>query len=645
MRDLLDRLGCVGLKVLRGFTLRLSLESSLSLGRFFGRMLLGMTPRKGNVLADLKAALGPDLSADDRRKIYRKMSEHFGMMFVETLRGSSFDKQEMQKFVTFHHKERLTPYYEEKRPLIFLTAHLGNWELLQFTSNNLGRPIHVLAQPQKFPRMDQYLNYLRELRGGTKAVDQGIGVRHLFRALKKGEMIGLLGDRSAGKTEGLIVSFLGRKTTIPTGAFELARRTGVPILPVFFPRREGHYFDYCVEEEIRVSDDLEAAVQKYVLLLEKYVRQYPEQWLWFGKRWKYSWTKRLLVLSDGKPGHRKQSEALVQHFRKVTTQYNRPGMDYPSQTLTVKYRSRFHEALFPWVVFFMMPLAQGHVHWLRPFFCEETFQEILKVSADFIISAGSKLAPLNLFLARDLRAKSVVLMKPSFPFHLFRYDLAVIPAHDHGWIPRESIRPVLALNPVDAASLEIDAKKLMPSLRQSSQSAKLAIFLGGPTRNFSMSLSQVQILFQELELAAPLTGGFMVTTSRRTPDDILQFLEKSLLNHPYCQLFVDAKRDTRPEVAGGMMGIADILLVTEDSISMISEAISAQKKVIVITFDTENLPKKHQRFQSLLEERSAIWRVRPQDLGAALGKIIYSDASVFSLSEETMVQKKLQEIL
>lgn len=649
MNDLFDRFGVLGLKALRGIFAALPLEMALALGRFAGRIGVRLTSRRRSVYADLKAVFADTKSESELQNILSRIGAHFGMMFVETLRSTSFDSAQLRKHVQIHHWDRFEKKEAEKKGVIFLTAHLGNWELVQMISHTLGHPIHVLAQAQKHPRMDQYLNHLREIHGGTEAVLQGMGIRGLYRVLRKGGVIGLLGDRSAGKQEGIILPFLGRKTTVPTGAFELAQRTGAAVVPVFFVRGEGSRYDLIAEEPIECGREgaaaIETAARKYIQILESYIEKYPDQWLWFGKRWKYAWTKRLLVLSDGKAGHEKQSEALAHHFRQVTSQYGRPGMEYPAETVLIQFKSRARERIFYFCAVFLLPFAQGHLSWLRFFLTEESWKKISRRHADFIISAGSGLTPLNLWLARDFRAKSIVMMKPSFPYQGYDYDLAVVPAHDRGWIPRRSIRPVLTPNPVSQDRLKQDGEKLAKTLSNPSQ-LKIALFLGGPSRKFQISFSELEMIYAKISRAAQALGcHYGVTTSRRTPENFTRYFHDRALQDAACQIFVDVRKDTRPEVAGGLMALADILIVTEDSISMISEAVSSGKKVMVLTFSSDGLPEKHRRFRQALENRSAILCSRPDRLDQKIQEM--SEVKLHPLLEEEsrLLQSRLQEIL
>ncbi|HEY4528096.1 MAG TPA: ELM1/GtrOC1 family putative glycosyltransferase, partial [Candidatus Paceibacterota bacterium] len=360
--------------------------------------------------------------------------------------------------------------------------------------------------------------------------------------------------------------------------------------------------------------------------------------------WKYSWTKRLLILSDGKPGHVKQSEAVAREFKNISTQHGRPGMEYPTSTIEVKFKSLWHRGLFPWFAFFFIPWAQGRLRFLGWFFSSETQKAVENASADFIISAGASLVPLHLCLARDSRAKSIVLMKPSFPFHLFHYDLAMVPVHDRGPVPDGAFRTLLTPSCMEPERISGAAQKLARSLPRPGK-VKLAVFLGGPTRRFSLELEPVRRFFLALDRSAAERGDYLVTTSRRTPQAISDFLKREIANRAHCQKVVIAAEDPGPETAPGMMALASIVLVTEDSISMISEAISAGRKVIVLNFGSQGLPAKHKKFREILARESAIVIAGPEDLEEKIAALDLQKTPAILRLEKEALAKRLQKIL
>lgn len=627
---------------------RLPLPVAAAAGRAAGFCAsVFLARRRSSAYADLKSAFGNRYDEKKRFSLVRKHFAHLGQVGVEMLYFPRLKLDELKARLTIHHKERYDRLMEEKKPVVLLTAHFGNWEILQVIGTLEGRPIHVLQRPQKKALFDRILSDLRESQGSF-AVSRGMGVRELLRALRHAEPVGLLGDQDAGKHEGRIERLFGRKTTVPSGPFELAARTNAVLLPVFIVSHRGGKHEIFVEEPVESIEATEtgyqAAMRRYLDRLEFFAAKYPEQWLWGAKRWKYSWTKRLAILSDGKPGHVKQSEAVAARFQKVHSQYGRPGMEYPLQTLQVEYKSRGHRYAFAAFAVFFIPMAQGRLSWLNFFLKPESAAALREVSADFFISCGSSLTPLNLCLARECRAKSIVLMKPAFPFSLFRYDLALVPAHDRGRVPKETFRTLLVPSQSDLQQLEASARAFSASLPDAAK-VRASLFIGGPTRNYPMKQAAIEQVIESLEAASPRLGDYVVTTSRRTSAETVLMLKKRAPALKGCQQLIIASEDMRKEVVPGMMQIADILIVTEDSISMISEAIASGKKVIVLGLATMSLPVKHRRFLELLCEKEAIVMAGAADLGTVLGQMEQSPKPALMAEQDEALLKRLEAIL
>lgn len=317
----------------------------------------------------------------------------------------------------------------------------------------------------------------------------------------------------------------------------------------------------------------------------------------------------------------------------------------PVEKIEIRFRNRWRRRLLPFFAFFLVPWAQGRLQWLRFFLTPESLERLQRTNPDIVISTGASLVPLNLCVARENLAKSVVLMKPSFPFNLFRYDLALVPVHDRGILPRGHFRIQGALSGIDSEILEASRKFLARSIRNPAK-VRLGLFLGGEIRNFKPSISDIETLLVELERASEkLEGDYLITTSRRTPESISQFLHHRVGNYPHCQLCVIASKDPRPEVVPGIMALADFLIVTEDSLSMISEAVSSGKKVVVVKMGNGRLPKKHYRFQENLAREWKVPVIEARRLSEVLGNGTISPCRERFEQERIKIRSRLDQAL
>ncbi len=649
MGDWKDRIACGVVRGLVFFFEHIPLPAGLRIGDMLGRLVCAFSSKRRVAYINLKRALGEQLTPAQRWKAVGDHYGHMGQSIVEVMSFRKMTREHREKNIKIHHQERFQQLLKSGRGGVLITGHFGNWELLQVVSGLLGSPIHVLARDQKYPRLNGLLNELRESHGSV-SISRGAGVRSLILALRKKQLIGVLGDQSAGKTEGMLLPFFGRKTSVPTGAFELAQRTDAAVLPCFMVRTQGLKHEIYVGETLKddpslgPKDRVAFQTKQYLALLEDFIRRFPNQWLWENKRWKYSWNRKILILSDGKAGHFKQSEVVAELLAGFKEYHGRPGLEFETERIDVEYRSSWHRKLFFVLAPLMRPWIQGRLHWLRPFFVKKTQEAIEKANADFIIAAGSGLAPLQLCLARETGAKKIVIMKPPFPYGLTHYDLAVVPAHDGGGVPKETFRCVIMPSGYKTHDRGEDVKKLKERLGEGAK-VKVAVFLGGAAHGFDLTISDMEKLCSALKRAAPRCGEYVVTTSRRTAAPVERFLKSALEHHPACRLLVLANEENPPYAIGGMMGLADLLIVTEDSLAMISEAVGSGKRVIVLTLSAGELPDKHYRFHRILNQRGLVTLSSLADIERNITALLQQPAFPVVQRERNALVQRLGELL
>ncbi len=169
---------------------------------------------------------------------------------------------------------------------IFVTAHMGSWELGGACAGLLGVPLTAAALPHKDKRIDDI--FLRNRAAGQiEVVPVGGAMPKLENALRRGRFIALVSDRDVRGT-GLKLPLFGQPMRVPSGAARLALRTGAWILPGVAYRER----DWRIVIDIRAPiipdparDTEEALVQRYLRVLEEFIRARPDQWLSFFDLW------------------------------------------------------------------------------------------------------------------------------------------------------------------------------------------------------------------------------------------------------------------------------------------------------------------------------------------------------------------------
>ena len=168
-----------------------------------------------------------------------------------------------------------------------LTAHIGNWEVMGALFSLLsGGKLAVVAKPMKNKRVDRLINSIRE-QWGVRVIPTGKGTA-VLRELKRGNYVGILLDQRPKVKEGVLTTFLGRKTYTNKGLALLSLKTGKPVIPAFC-FLEGDKYRIAVYEPIYPEGkSVEELTQEYTSAIERAVREHPEQWFWFHRRWKNS---------------------------------------------------------------------------------------------------------------------------------------------------------------------------------------------------------------------------------------------------------------------------------------------------------------------------------------------------------------------
>lgn len=321
----------------------------------------------------------------------------------------------------------------------------------------------------------------------------------------------------------------------------------------------------------------------------------------------------VVILTDDKKGHFNQSWAVAQLL---------PESQITS--ISIRYKSKFHQLILSLLTYILLPKS-WILFLLTQSLKKESCQKIETTSCQMVISTGSSLNASNLFLSKLKSAKSVVIMKPSWGWKT-QYDLQIIPKHDTTsffYFKRSNTVVTLgAPTSIHKEDLNESAKKLSMALHLPTKKY-LSIFIGGNSSHHHLTLSMLHHLVQKLNrVIEEKDFHLLITTSRRTPKDVSQYLKNTFSKHPRCPLLIiPSEIPSQPEhLISGMMGLSDLILVTEDSISMISEAASSGKKVIVIRTNPDQKEKKskHRQFIQELAQKEYI-DLTPLDI---LDKII-----------------------
>ncbi|MCQ9208525.1 MAG: tetraacyldisaccharide 4'-kinase [Omnitrophica bacterium] len=359
----------------------------------------------------------------------------------------------------------------------------------------------------------------------------------------------------------------------------------------------------------------------------------------------------VLILSDGKAGHLNQSKAIAGIIQRRKRDQGFGENSLKIKIVEVKFKNRILQSLLSCCAIFSGPNCRSCLSCLR--FCLEksSFSELIQSPADVIISAGSSLSAVNLFLSYRNKARAIILMKPSL-LNVNRFDLVIVPEHDGIATGENIVTTTMAPNLINQKYLEDQANILktrykIQDTRYSSKGPTIGVLIGGDAAKYRLSAELINRVVSQLkEVSQDLNCQLLVTTSRRTPKEVEELLKQRLANFPGCKLLVIANETNIPETVGGILGLSDVIVVSGESISMVSEAISARK--YVLAFIPEKKPgrvTKQERFLEKLETEELLKVIRPENLAAQIKELWKEKPSIRQLQDNKLIYQAISTIV
>ncbi|MBK8839130.1 MAG: lysophospholipid acyltransferase family protein [Hyphomonadaceae bacterium] len=192
--------------------------------------------------------------------------------------------------------ERLDTIRASKKPVVFVTGHFANWEVMASAICNRPLDCQITYRAANNPYIDRRIAKARHAYGIQVLTPKGAGTRELMRALGRGQSIALLNDQKFN--QGLAVPFFGHDAMTAPGPTRLAMKFKAPLLPISCKRLGPARYRVTFHEPLMpdADPDEEKAIYNTVLLINRFteavIREAPDQWFWMHNRWpKDAWAK------------------------------------------------------------------------------------------------------------------------------------------------------------------------------------------------------------------------------------------------------------------------------------------------------------------------------------------------------------------
>lgn len=242
-----------------------------------------------NNLKTILEAKGENVDEDKIKRLSKEVYKNFGKYLVEFFRFYKVDKEFINKKVKIEGQKNIDQLLRRNKGLIALSAHLGNWELGAAVLSALGYSVNGVMLPHKSKAVNNLFDKQRTNKG-IGVIPTGIAVKRCFQLLKDNKIIAFLGDKDFFG-DGIWIKFLGKDALMPKGPAIFSLKTKAPIIPVFLIREDDNTFKFIFEDPIEPTqsrnqdNDVKILTRRISNVLERYIKEYPTQWLMFHKIW------------------------------------------------------------------------------------------------------------------------------------------------------------------------------------------------------------------------------------------------------------------------------------------------------------------------------------------------------------------------
>jgi lauroyl/myristoyl acyltransferase len=284
------------LELLAALVPRLPRKTLVGLANAAGGFAFHLVARERRIaLTNLDIAFGSTKSAEEKRRIACSAFQTFARSFLGLFWSRRLTEATLEQLVEVDTESlRLVEKARARgKGIIFITLHYGEWELLGLATALRNFPMTIVTEQLRNPHVTRIFERLRG-RAGSRIILQRLAVTKLFKALKRGECIALLIDLNALPSRGGIwLDFFGKPVFSYSAAAALALHTGAAIIAaVAHPLPDGRMrivYGPEIPHAATGNDeaDLRVVSQDCLRFCEEMIRQRPEHWLWFYRRWKF----------------------------------------------------------------------------------------------------------------------------------------------------------------------------------------------------------------------------------------------------------------------------------------------------------------------------------------------------------------------
>jgi len=251
-------------------------------------VVLGPIFRSKKIIIKNLSIAFPNFNENEKKQILKDMWINYGRIFAEYMFIKNFRQGSIgERNINIENQYILENVKKDSKPVIFISGHFNNFELMAMQIEKLGIDLAAVYRPLNNKFLNPLMESIRKKYICKKQIKKGIsGTKELLLNFKKGTSIALMIDQRV--SEGIRVDLFNEKALTTTIPAQFIKKFGAKIIPVHIERINVEKFNITFQDPIKFSKDsnIETITYKLNNILEEMIKKNPSQWIWSHNRWK-----------------------------------------------------------------------------------------------------------------------------------------------------------------------------------------------------------------------------------------------------------------------------------------------------------------------------------------------------------------------
>ena len=265
----------------------LGLKNSRIISSFIFKKL-GSFFRSNNISINNLSFAFPNLSENEKKEIIKQMWANYGKIFSEYMFIKKFRKNlEFSNKIQVENQEELEKIKHEGKPVIFISGHFNNFELMAMYIEKSKIDLAAVYRPLNNIFLNPIMERIRKKYICKKQIKQGIsGTKEILKEFKNGTSIALMIDQRV--SEGVKCNLFGKTALTTTIPAQFIKKFNASVVPIYIERLENQNFKLKILKKIKFSTEISVfeITKQLNEVLEKMIKSNPDQWIWTHNRWK-----------------------------------------------------------------------------------------------------------------------------------------------------------------------------------------------------------------------------------------------------------------------------------------------------------------------------------------------------------------------